>query len=232
MSDRSQWKMLHLLYVCGKPSLSLQELEGAGVYCYVDTVHELVDGGAVEVDPSGRYSLSRPARAILRTCLVANRRMGDPETWVDYPRAFVVMPFSEPWSDRVFREYIEPAVTDAGLQCVRGDTDLRVGELTGNIWKAILRAGIVVADVSALNANVFYELGLAHALGKDTYILKRKDARIPADFGGAHYYEYDLGDLPAAKEKLAADLRGWADDRGVRAEGVRALYDRASPGEE
>jgi len=104
---------------------------------------------------------------------------------VDYPEAFVIMPFSEPWSDRLYSDMIEPAVKAAGLDCVRGDTAVRVGDLARNIWDAIMRAGVVIAEVSVPNPNVFYELGLAHALGKDRFILKHGTAKLPADFGGA-----------------------------------------------
>lgn len=226
MSDRSQWKMLHLLYVCGKPSLSLEQLENAGINCYHDTVSMLVDGGAVirEGDDLKTYSLSQSARAILSTCLVANRRLGSPDLWVDYPRAFVIMPFGESWSDCVYEQLMKPAIEGAGLECVRGDTSIRVGDLTSNIWSSILSSGIIVGDVSAVNANVFYELGLAHALGKDTFILKRKGAVIPADFAGAHYYEYELEDLEAAKRLLLEELERWASDRDIKSQSVKALY--------
>jgi len=201
MSDRSQWKMLHLLYVFGKPSLSLQTLEDAGIYCYNDTIQELVQGGAVhqKVDPTETFYLSEAARTILSTCLVANRRWGNDELWVDYPRVFVIMPFSEAWSTDVFDQMIRPAVLESGLECVRGDTLIRIGDMTGNIWAELLHAGIVVADVSALNANVYYELGLTHGLGKQVFILKQKGAQVPADFAGAHYYQYELDQLEAGK---------------------------------
>jgi hypothetical protein len=224
MSDRSQWKMLHLLYVFGNPTLTLKALEDAGVDCYPDTIQELIEGGAViQESGSHEYSLSKAARTILRTCLVANRRWDGDDLWVDYPRAFVIMPFSEPWSKDVYEQMLKPAIEEAGLECVRGDTSVRVGDLTSNIWNDILVAGLVVADVSALNANVFYELGLTHALGKDTFILKHKGVSVPADFGGAHYYEYELSNLHRAQEVLSKELMTWASDKRIKAAGVKAL---------
>jgi hypothetical protein len=96
-----------------------------------------------------------------------------------------------------------------------------VGDLTQAIWGSILHAGIVVADISVLNANVFYELGLTHALGKDTILLKRCDTPLPADFGGAHYYEYDLNDFADGKNQLQQAIKDWVQNN--KAEGVREV---------
>jgi predicted nucleotide-binding protein len=79
----------------------------------------------------------------------------------------------------------------------------------------------VVADISVLNANVFYELGLTHALGKDTILLKRRDTPLPADFGGAHYYEYDLNDFADGKNQLQQAVKNWVQNN--KAYGVREL---------
>jgi len=143
--------------------------------------------------------------------------------WVDYPSAFVVMPFSETWSDIVYRDLIKPGVEDAGLQCIRGDTVVRIGDLTQNIWGALLRAGVVIADVSALNANVFYELGLTHAIGKDAIILKQAASKVPADIGGAHYHEYDLQAMDRSKSWLSSELSEWA--KKGHSQAVKSLRD-------
>ncbi|MFY9607682.1 MAG: hypothetical protein WAU45_03600 [Blastocatellia bacterium] len=224
MSDRTMWKMLHLLYTLkpGQNGLSDQALLDVGIDCGPDTVNPLLEARAVAYD--GRlYALTEPARKILGTCIVANRRWSSDDMWVDYPSAFVIMPFSQPWSETVYRDLIKPGVNGAGLKCVRGDTVVRIGDLTQNIWGALLRAGIVVADVSALNANVFYELGLAHALGKDAIILKQAGSNVPADIGGAHYHEYDLQTLDRGRSWLSAELSEWAKDNHCQA--VRTLRD-------
>lgn len=132
--------------------------------------------------------------------------------WVDYPSVFVIMPFSEPWSNTIYSQLIKPGVEDAGLKCIRGDTVIRIGDLTQNIWGALLGAGIVVAEVSALNANVFYEVGLTHALGKDVILLKQIGSKIPADIGGAHYHEYDPQAIDLSKKWLTTELSQWATE--------------------
>lgn len=225
MSDRSMWKMLHLLYTLrpGEYGLTDQQLDSAGIDCGPDTISPLETSGAVTRNGT-TYSLTEPARRILGSCVIANRRWSSDDMWVDYPTAFVVMPFSEPWSDTVFHNLMAVGIRDSGLECVRGDMLVRVGDLSRNIWGAMLRAGIVIADVSALNANVFYELGLAHALGKDTVILRHKGSQIPADIGGAHYHEYALDQLQSSADWLANELRTWAADN--KSEGVKAALGR------
>lgn len=225
MSDRSMWKMLHLLYTLrpGHPGLTNQQLDNAGIDCGPDTIYPLEAGGAVARD-GATYSLTECARRILGTCIVANRRWSGDDMWVDYPSAFVIMPFGEPWSDAVFQNLMVPGIRDGGLECVRGDMIVRVGDLSQNIWSALLRAGIVIADVSALNANVFYELGLAHALGKDAVILRQKGARIPADIGGAHYHEYALDQLAPSAVWLGNELMTWA--AANKSAGVKAALGR------
>lgn len=218
MSERSMWKMLHLLYTLrpGQRGLSYQELEDVGIDCRPDTIDSLKTSGVVSYD-AGVFTLTEAAGRILGTCVVANKRWSSDDMWVDYPSAFVVMPFTEPWSNTVFEQMIKPGVTEAGLTCIRGDTIARVGDLTQNIWGALLHAGIVVADVSALNANVFYELGLAHALGKDAVMLKQAASKIPADIGGAHYHEYDIQSLEDAKSWLRSELAQWGKDNQSQA---------------
>ena len=225
MSDRESWKMLHLLYTLkpGIPGLSAAELDHAGVDCGPDTIQPLVEAGAV-VYGNNCYSLTEGAQKILQSCVVANRRWSGKDMWVDYPQVFVVMPFGEPWSDDVYQKMIKPAVEGANFTCVRGDTALRVGDLTQTIWSALMQAGLIVADVSVPNVNVFYEIGLTHALGKDVFLLKQKTARVPADFGGAHYYEYELGQLDAGREQLRDEIEKWA--RENRTDGVKAIRDR------
>lgn len=223
MSQRDIWKVVHLLYLYqrGPEGLPYSALQSAGINCYADTIDELVHSGVLERVQSSGYVLSHAARKMLQVCTVGNRRWAAPDMWVDYPHAFVAMPYAESWSASVYCEMIEPAVTSAGLKCIRGDSIVRVGDLTQGIWGLILQAGIIIADISVLNANVFYELGLTHALGKDTVLLKRRDTLLPADFGGAHYYEYDLSDFVDGKNQLQQALENWVHNN--KAEGVRGL---------
>jgi hypothetical protein len=226
MSHRSMWKMIHVLHLYGNPGLSKDALLHAGIDCIPDTIQPLLSSGVIEEKAEGHYFLSNATLQLLESCVLANRRAMGVDVRVDYPQAFVIMPFSEPWSDVVYRKMIEPALRSAKMDCARGDTTVRVGDLTTNIWNEILRAGLVIADISVPNVNVFYELGLAHAIGKDVLLLKKKDKTLPADFGGAHYYEYDLAELETATSLLANALEQWT--MSASAGGIKDLGSRSS----
>ena len=93
-------------------------------------------------------------------------------------------------------------------------------------WQSMTQAGLIVAEVSVPNPNVYYEIGLADALGKPIFVFKQQSVNLPADFGGEHYYVYDLQDLGAGRKRLADELEKWAAHEDHRPFGVKALVDR------
>jgi hypothetical protein len=232
MSKHQEWKMLHLLYTYarrtgphGRRVLTEQELTGTGVHCDPDSRQVLEDTGVV-TRVGNEYELSKPARKILSTFTVALGPQDSIDIRVDYPEVFVVMPFGQPWSDDVFSRMFKPGIMDAGFLVCRGDAIVRVGDLSTNVWRSITQAGLIVAEVSKPNPNVYYEIGLADALGKPIFLFKQENVTLPADFGGIHYYDYDLNDLTAGRQKLAGELKKWAEDKEHRPFGVKALVDR------
>jgi tetratricopeptide (TPR) repeat protein len=88
------------------------------------------------------------------------------------PHAFVAMPFgAKPGADgvpidfnRVYAEYIKPALEAAGLEVFRADQEVRAGDIRTDMFQELLVADLVVADLSIDNPNVWYELGVRHAL--------------------------------------------------------------------
>ena len=86
--------------------------------------------------------------------------------------AFVAMPFGSKTGhdgqlidfDRVYAEYICPALEAAGMAVFRADQDERPGDIHGDLLQELLLADLVVADLTLDDANVWYELGLRHAL--------------------------------------------------------------------
>jgi hypothetical protein len=232
MSKHQEWKMIHLLYGYARRTsngdhrvLTEQELIRAGVHCEVDTFLRLEDMGVVTRIGS-EYELSEPARNILNTFIVANGPQARVDIRVDYPEVFTVMAFGQPWSDDVYTKLFKPGITDAGVIDSRGDSIVRVGDLSTNVWTAITQAGVIVAEVSVPNPNVYYEIGLADALGKPVFLFKQRNVTLPADFSGVHYYEYDLGDLAAGRRMLADQLTEWATDPDHQPFGVKDIVDR------
>lgn len=78
------------------------------------------------------------------------------------------------------------------------------GDIMDQVWKDIRRSDVVLADLTDLNPNVYYEVGLAHALGKSTILIKQAGgAPVPFDLHGHKHREYELSDLPALEAWLS-----------------------------
>jgi hypothetical protein len=222
------WKLLHLLHIYG-PSLSRSAIRRAGITCDPDTVGPLVTCGAVDAIPNNvpyekarEYRITLTANGIIQNCLVANRRdIFDVDLRVDEPAVFVIMPFSERWSASVYAKMIKPAATEARLKCVRGDSIVRTGDLTANILRALFVVGVTVVEVSVPNPNVYYELGLCQAIGRESILLKQAGVILPADLSGAHYYDYSMQDLENGRKQLTRALKNWSSKNHVAF--VRAL---------
>ncbi len=92
---------------------------------------------------------------------------------------FVLMPFTEKWSNRVYR-VIKEIVEDLGFECKRAD-EYYGKVVLSDIWQALNEAAFVISDLTEANPNVYYELGLSHTLGKDIIPLLQNGSTIPFD---------------------------------------------------
>ena len=90
------------------------------------------------------------------------------------PRVFVVMPFGQKkgpdgrWIDfnSIYQDLIKPALIEAGFEPFRADEESVSGDILTDMFQELLLADLVIADLSIDNANVFYELGVRHAMRK------------------------------------------------------------------
>ncbi len=117
---------------------------------------------------------------------------------------FVLMPFKEPFNT-YYNGIIKPGVTAAGLDPLRGDSLFRPSPIMGDIWQMIQDARIIVAEMTGQNANVFYELGLAHAIGKPVVLISETMDDVPFDLQALRVILYDK-DNPAWGNKLRTSL--------------------------
>jgi hypothetical protein len=232
MSRHQEWKMMHLLYRCSHTNnegtgkvLTEAELKSAGVHCENDTWMVLKTAGLVDWK-GDEWKITEAGSACLRHFTVAKAPDYGTDIRVDYPEAFVIMPFGESWSDNVYDKLFVEGINGAGFSVIRGDEIPRVGNLDDNVWRSITQAGVIVADVSVANSNVYYEIGLATALGKPVFVFKQRGVQLPADFGGIHYYEYDLVDLAAGAQHLTTALNAWSNHKEHQPFGVKNLEDR------
>lgn len=96
------------------------------------------------------------------------------------PFAFVLMPFSEGFDD-VYHLGIKPACESAGVYAERVDEQLFQESIISRIYNQIVKADVIVADMTGRNPNVFYETGYAHALGKRVILITQETSDIPFD---------------------------------------------------
>lgn len=103
---------------------------------------------------------------------------------VDESLIFIVMPFTESWSNRIWRKHIKPAierVPQSPPLLPRRADDLFGEDVMTDVFESILSASLIVADITNRNANVFYELGLSHAMGKRVLLIAQGTVHIPFD---------------------------------------------------
>ncbi|MCI9856783.1 nucleoside 2-deoxyribosyltransferase [Microbacterium proteolyticum] len=123
--------------------------------------------------------------------------------------AFVIMPFDADFTP-VYEDLIEEPLRDAGWRVTRADTLLNQRSILADVVTGIAHADLVVADVTGLNPNVMYELGLAHALGKRTVMITQNISELPFDLRPyrANAYTTNFRGAP----ELASFIRGIAQE--------------------
>ena len=133
-------------------------------------------------------------RVIKMTSLVQINPLFGPASYsVDERLVFVLMPFAE-GLNRIYQTIIKPTIESVGLVCRRADDYKTSRAIIQDIWKAICEARIVIADLTDLNPNVMYELGIAHTVGKETVLIYQrpgKDIKFPFDLIHIRRIEYE-----------------------------------------
>jgi hypothetical protein len=107
---------------------------------------------------------------------------------------FVMMPFAEPHNNYYSLVY-EPAIKKAGLKPIRADHEIfGSGKIMDQVWSGINTSKVLVAELTTKNPNVFYELGLAHALKKPVVLVSSNEEDVPFDLHHIRVIYYDVND--------------------------------------
>ncbi|MBP5100643.1 hypothetical protein, partial [Pseudomonas protegens] len=113
---------------------------------------------------------------------------------------FYVTPIGEDGSeqrkhaDLFLGSIIEPALDNLGLKVVRADTIEKPGTITRQIIEYLLKARLVIVDLSFHNPNVFYELAIRHAARLPVVQVIRASDRIPFDLSQIRTIKIDTSD--------------------------------------
>lgn len=115
---------------------------------------------------------------------------------------FVMMPFAAPLGG-YYESVYKPAIEKAGLQPVRADAEIfGAGKIMDQVWSGIQNANVLVAELTSRNPNVFYELGLAHALRKPVVLVSSNEDDVPFDLQHIRVIYYDVNDPFLGSEAL------------------------------
>lgn len=119
----------------------------------------------------------------------------------------VMMPFDAAFAD--VYESIGQAAKDAGLRCRRADDIWEAPAVIQDIVSLIDRSCAVVCDCTARNPNVFYEIGIAHTLGREVVLITQNSHDIPFDLRDLRHIPYlnNAEGRQALSGALAARLR-------------------------
>ena len=108
---------------------------------------------------------------------------------------FTIMSFKEEFVDRF--DYCKAACKKYDFKAERTDESDSNEPILPRVLDGIRNSAFVIADVSELSANVFYEVGYAKGLGKDVILIAQKGTELP----------FDLKDLPVLFWKNLRELK-------------------------
>ena len=92
----------------------------------------------------------------------------------------------------VYDDHLKAVAGQLKMSIARADDFFTSGHIVEEIWTAILLAQIVVADCTGRNPNVFYEIGLAHAVGKPVILIAQNEDDVPFDLRHRRYLRYQF----------------------------------------
>lgn len=136
---------------------------------------------------------------------------------------FVAMPIGEEGTT-AYEDFlaifgvISDAVEAHGISCERIDQEATTGNITKGIVKKLAESDLVIADLSDLNPNVFYELGVRHALRRSGTILiidRDRTSRLPFDINQYKviFYEGSLAGSRRLANELKTSVQSWIESR-------------------
>jgi hypothetical protein len=144
--------------------------------------------------------------------------------------AFLLTPFSakaagdeKPATYRAVQRAVRDACREAGVELRRADSIFRSGVIIDQIREALADADLVIAICTGKNANVFYELGLAEAMGHEPILIAPDARHLPFDkahcrchmYGGQRLTTKNLRTrLVKALEETLAERADRADPAG------------------
>jgi hypothetical protein len=130
-----------------------------------------------------------------------------PESQVELDLVAVMMPFSAEFGP--VHRAIAGACAETFRRCLRADDIWEESTIMQDVFNLIFRANVVVVDFSGKNANVMYETGIAHTLGKHVIPISQSLEDVPFDMKHHRVLRYlpNAEGMQSLQFALAAKLR-------------------------
>lgn len=107
---------------------------------------------------------------------------------IDLASVSLMMPF-DPRFDQL-HQTLKALCKSLGLHCRRADDIWEHAQILQDIVSLIDRSRVMIADCTDRNANVFYEIGIAHTLGREVILITQNDDDVPFDLRHLRFVRY------------------------------------------
>ncbi|QPW49743.1 hypothetical protein G9298_18965 [Bacillus thuringiensis] len=155
---------------------------------WIDTNHLVFSGNSQTIDSNINNNVIQSSK------FLAKHGLKEKEFAVNPKKVFVLTSFLESEIEKYYA--VRTTCLDIGLECSKSDDEYIKGDVLSHIIKSIAEARIVLANIDGRNPNVFYELGIAHALDKPTILISQSDNELPFDLQSKNVLFYkNLHDL-------------------------------------
>ena len=144
------------------------------------------------------------------------------------PSVFVLMPFDEEFTP-VYSDVIKHVLEQEGFEVLRADDIQSQRNIMRDIIEMIEKSNLIIADLTSSNPNVYYELGIAHALGKPVIHLVQSPVEdVPFDLRSYRLITYstNFAAIDHAKEELAEYARKFLEGKLLFGNPVTDFYPR------
>lgn len=133
---------------------------------------------------------------------------GQPDSVKSPADIFVAMPFQDRLKP-VYTDHILKVAKKLHLTCKRGDDFFTANRIMDDVWSAVYHAKLCIVDCTERNPNVFYELGIAHTLGRKTILITQVIEDIPFDVRHMRtiIYEYTPPGMNRFEETLKRTIQ-------------------------
>ena len=126
---------------------------------------------------------------------------------------FVLMPFQEDLKP-VYEDHIKPVATRLNMRVARADDFFSSHSIIDEVWSAISQSRFLIADCTGRNPNVFYEIGIAHSIGKPVILITQNQEDVPFDLRHRRFIKYDCAprSIKEFEKQLTATLIEMRDE--------------------